>query len=355
MRDIREELTHQHHEAVKSEAKVDTDAAVEIRIALPEDAEALAHCVFHSYGATYSYEWAYRPDEIKRRWSEGVMVSAVGVSGKGEVVGHYALDFDRPDSKVGESGQAVVDPRWRGHHIFESLTSFLASWANGKGLLGLYCEATAAHPYSQRGSLAIGAHETGFLIGYIPSGVEYRDILPGAARHRETAAMMYLRTNEEPERVAHVPEAFRDVVSRVYANGGFRRGIGVGEGGAEAPGTRLSVVMDPDHNAALLKPEHLGSDFHATVERELERLVQQQVDCIYLDLPVSDPSVAMHGGELDDLGFFYSCIVPEFRKDGDLLRLQLLNGVDPHIEEITTASDFGKELLQELVALMPDA
>jgi hypothetical protein len=29
--------------------------------------------------------------------------------------------------------------------------------------------------------------------------------------------------------------------------------------------------------------------------------------------------------------------------------------VDPHIEEITTASDFGKELLQEMLALMPDA
>ena len=355
MRDIREELTHEHRQAIETEPKVAADTAVEIRIALPEDAESLARCFFHSYGATYLFDWAYRPDEIRRRWAEGAMVSVVGVSAESGVVGHLALDFDRPGAKVGEAGQAVVDPRWRGHHVFESMGVSLASWAKEQGFHGWYGEATAAHPYSQRGSLALGAHETGFLIGYLPSGLDYKDISSGAARHRETAAMMYLRTNEEPERVAHVPAAFRDIVSRVYVNGGFRRSLGAGEGGAERTGTALKVEKNPDLNAGRLRPEHLGSDFHTVVERELSRLISEGVDCIYLDLPVADPTVAMHGGELADLGFFFCCILPEFRDDGDLLRLQLLNGVDPHIEEIATASDFGKGLLEEMLSSMPDA
>ena len=355
MRDVRDDLTDDHREEMERRPPVPADAPVEVRIALPEDAEALAHCFVHTYGATYIHDWAYRPDEIRRRWDDRVMVSVVGVSGEGEIVGHYAVDFDRPDAKVGEAGQAVVDPRWRGHHVFESMTTSLASWAKEQGLQGLYCEATAAHPYSQRGELAVGGHETGFLIGYIPSGLDYKDISSGAERHRGTAALMYLRTGEERQRVVHVPEPFRDITSRVYANGSFRRDLGSGEGGAETAGTVLAATFQPDFRAAMLRAEHLGSDFHAVVECELTRLVAQDVDCVYLDLPVSDPTVALHGGDLADLGFFFSCIIPELRDDGDLLRLQLLNGVDPHIEEIATASDFGKALLQAIVASMPSA
>ena len=43
----------------------------------------------------------------------------------------------------------------------------------------MFSEATAAHPYSQRANIELGAHETGFLLGWIPASVS-NDAADGA-------------------------------------------------------------------------------------------------------------------------------------------------------------------------------
>ncbi len=353
MRDVREDLTEEHHDAVMAADRVAGDTPVEIRLAQPEDAEGLARCFFNAYGPSYDHDWAYQPEALQQRWAAEIMTSAVAMTPNGELVGHLALDFPRPGAKVAESAHAVVDPRYRGHHLFESMKLFLRDQAHHRGIFGLYSEATAAHPYSQKGNLAIGAHETGYLIGYIPSGVDYKRIKGEAAQHRQTIALMYLRTNDEPERTSHVPGAFQEILSDIYETGGFRRTLGRGEGVAATARTTLAIESDPDHNAAILQPSDLGADLHAVVKRELATVLDAGVDCVYLDLPLADPVVAEHGADLHDLGFFFGCVIPELREDGDILRLQLLNGVDPHTDEIVTVSDFGHRLLGDIAASMP--
>ena len=48
-------------------------------------------------------------------------------------------------------------------------------------MAGMFSEATAAHPYSQRANVELGAHETGFLLGWIPASVA-NDAAGGARR-----------------------------------------------------------------------------------------------------------------------------------------------------------------------------
>jgi hypothetical protein len=350
MRDVRDDLTAEHFERARSEPRSAADAPVHIRLAQLDDAERLARCFYRAYGDSYDHEWAYRPDELRARWASGATVSVVGVAADGDVVGHLAANFDRSGAAVAESGQAVVDPRYRGHHLFESIKRWLADWAQADGLLGLFSEATAVHPYSQRGNLTLGAHEMGFMVGYIPSGVDYKAIAGSASPHRNTAALMYLRTNPEPEREVHIPEAYRDIAMRVYAESGMRRTAGTGVGPTAAATTELHTRRDLEHNAAQLHCKDAGSDMHAMVAERLAALKADGVDCVYLDLPLADPDTFVHGADLDGLGFGFSCILPEIRADGDVLRLQHLNGVDAHIEEIATASDFGRALLDEIVA-----
>src|SRR5262249_55124764 len=151
---------------------------------------------------------------IRERLETGVMSSVVAEE-DGRVVGHLAIDRDSGDQMVGESAHATVDPSERGKHIFERLKVYMAEVASKDGLLGLYSEATAAHPFSQKGNLAIGAHEMGFLLGYIPSGVAYSGI-DADESHRLSVAVMYLRTNEEPEREVHVPEEFAETATQIY-------------------------------------------------------------------------------------------------------------------------------------------
>ena len=71
------------------------------------------------------------------------------------------------------------------------------------------------------------------------------------------------------------------------------------------------------------------------------------MDCIYLDLPLSQAATSRAGAGLRDLGFFFGGVIPEAHAGGgDVLRLQYLNEVEIQRDDVRTASDFGEELLR---------
>ncbi|MEO1224989.1 MAG: GNAT family N-acetyltransferase [Pseudomonadota bacterium] len=348
--DVREELGDAHHRNAQATANRPADAPVEIRLARPEDADGLARCFHGAYGNSYDHAWVYKPDELRRRWSERVMVSVVGQAPDGEVIGHLAATFAGAEAKTAEAGQAVVNPSYRGHHLFESMKQRLAAWAVDEGLYGLFSEATTAHPYSQRGNLALGAHEMGFIFGYIPGGVQYKQMADPAALHRKTAALMYLRTNREPSRTVHPPAAYREIAMRIYGNAGFARTAHTGEISASDADGQVHLKRDHDHNAALLTCDSVGAASCAEIAARVERLKAEGLACLFIDLPLADPNLFIYGADLTDLGFAFSCILPEVREDGDVLRLQYHNEPDLHLGQIATSSDFGHALLAEIAA-----
>ena len=138
-----------------------------VRDLAPEEAAAFTALVRRCYGDSYDQAWVYDPDEVARRLRAGTMHSTVASAGDA-VVAHLALLRDGPDDDVAESGQAVVDPDYRGHHVFTDLKRAAADWASRTGIFGLYSEATAAHPYSQKANVALGAVETGRAGGLHP-------------------------------------------------------------------------------------------------------------------------------------------------------------------------------------------
>jgi serine/threonine-protein kinase RsbW len=99
-----------------------------------------------------------------------------------------------------------------------------------------------------------------------------------------------------------------------------------------------------DHNSAFLLVRELGKDLADLVRFRQHSLFCQRIDCIYLDLPLSDPAAADFCAQLEALGFFFGGILPEY-SDGDVLRLQCLNNLAIDPQQIELASDFGKELL----------
>jgi serine/threonine-protein kinase RsbW len=275
------------------------------------------------------------------------MRSCVAVTSEGEFVGHLAVRVERPDSPVGEAGQAVVDPRFRGHRLFERMKTFLAERAKEQGMYGLYSEATAVHPYSQRGNLKLGAGETGFLLGYIPASVSYKEIGEDRAGRRGSVALFYMRTTDEPERSIYPPEEYREAVRRVVEHNGLRRSIESAPGPQMASSSRMNVNVRRDHNLAFLQVEEPGADLRDLVQARLRELRLHGVDCAYVDLPLSHPATSRAGAGLGDLGFFFGGIIPEADGGaigGDVLRLQYLNEVEITAEDVHTASDFGQEL-----------
>jgi GNAT superfamily N-acetyltransferase len=330
----------EHRETARAPAA--EDAQIEVRMMLPEETPALARGVYRSYGYSYDWDDIYYPERVRELQESGLMRSCVAVSG-GEIVGHLALTLERPDSPVAEAGQAVVDPRYRGHHLFPKMKTFLADRAREDGIYGLYSEATAVHPYSQKGNLHLGARETGYLLGYIPASVSYKEIGDERAGRRGSVALMYLRTNREPEREVYPPIPYEGVVRRVVEHNGLRRRLAEAEP-HEFSSSRMSVNVRRDHNVAFLRVAEPGSDLTGMVRTRLRELCLHRVDCVYVDLPLSHP--ATQNVRLDGLGFFFGCVIPEGADGGgDALRLQYLNNVEVEPGDVSTASPFGEELL----------
>ena len=113
--------------------------------------------------------------------------------------------------------------------------------------------------------------------------------------------------------------------------------------------SRVSVNVRRDHNLAFVKVEEPGADLGELVRLRLRELCLHRVDCIYVDLPLCNPATVQAGAGLRDLGFFFGGIIPEAHSgaaSGDVLRLQYLNNVEIKPDDLYTASDFGRELLE---------
>jgi anti-sigma regulatory factor (Ser/Thr protein kinase) len=339
-----------HHERLAADP-VAEDAHVEIHFMEASEATALAECIFHSYGYSYDAAWVYEPDTIRTMIEHGTLRSVVGVSAEGEIVGHLGFRRDDPDAIVGESGQAVVDPRYRGHHMLGSMKRFLADWAPSGGIAGLYSEATAAHPASQKANLKLGAHETGLLLGYIPSSVSYAAIEKGEPADRLSVVLIYMKTGDGQARRLYAPGRHREMIGRIVESCGLIAELTEPDEGAEPDGeTRLEVNIRADHNQGLIRVHGCGADVIEKVADRLRYLCLHKLDVIYVDLALADPATPRVTPALEEMGFFFGGITPNLWPGSDVLRLQFLNNVELDPANVTVASDFGQELLDYVAA-----
>lgn len=328
------------------------DPEVTIRFLEAHEAEVLVELVRESYGDSYDAEWVYQPHTIAERIRNNTLRSTIGQLADGTILGHMALMVEESAERVVHAGVAVVRDAARGHHLFEKLKRFGSSWATEAGYLGIFSEATAAHPYSQKANIALGAHETGILLGWIPGTVHNNAALT-QSDHRQSVVLFYLKLNSGEFRDMYVPRKYREIVQKILDASGLHAAI------AEAPidialanVTIFNVEEKVDHNSAIIHVTQPGRDFAIAVERARTLLmVNEQRDAVYLDLPLDLPETELVLNEQgSELTFSFAGIFPNQLRHGDVLRLQAFNGVDLHAADIVTASSHGHELLEYVLA-----
>jgi serine/threonine-protein kinase RsbW len=178
---------------------------LEIRPMRPDEAYNLARCVYRSYGYTYIGEHIYYPERVKELIESGVQISFIAVTPENEIVGHAALQLEHPDAMVGETGQAVVDPRVRSRGIMNDLACNLRKYAREHNFYGVYSEAVTVHTHSQKIQIYYGGRETGVLLGIIPPTMEFKKIREDSRQKRNSVALYYTRLNQEPVRDVYPP------------------------------------------------------------------------------------------------------------------------------------------------------
>lgn len=327
---------------------------VSFRNLLPGEAHLVSEAIRVAYGDTYDARWVYDPAEVAARIAAGTYVSFVAESSTGELLCHEGMSLAAAGDAVGHSGQAVTMPVARGRHIFTRTKRHLMDWARERGLAGMYSEATAAHPYSQRANIDLGAHETGFLLGWIPASVD-NAAADRRRRRRQSAALFYAKLNDGHERPVYAPERHRDVVRRTLELCELRGTLADPPAGVELrERTELQVEIDAEHNLALITAHAPGADLEAVVAAERHHLFHRRcLDAVYLDLPLEDPATALLADHLERLGVSYAGVFPNNRTDGDVLRMQSLHRARIAADDVAVASDHGRELLDYVLADLP--
>ncbi len=318
-----------------------------------DEGTVLTAAIEAAYGQSYDVRWVYDPDEVGRRIAAGTYVSAVAETPAGELLCHIGMSLSAAGDSVAHSGQAVTLAVARGQHLFTRTKRWLMDLARERGLAGMYSEATAAHPYSQKANIELGAHETGFLLGWIPASVA-NDAAAGR-RGRQSAALLYLKLNDGHERPVYAPERHRAIVAQTIGLCRMR-----GELADPPPGCELSersefhVEVDRDHNLALVTVHVPGADLEQALGAERHHLFHHEcLDAVYFDLPLERPATALVADHLERLGVSYAGIFPNHRTDGDVMRMQSLHRARVKADDVAVASDHGAELLEYVLSDLP--
>jgi hypothetical protein len=327
---------------------------VKFRFLEPTEAPVLTAAIEAAYGKTYDVRWVYDKVEVAARLADGRYVSCVAETDAGELLCHEGMSLVAADDAVAHSGQAVTLPAARGQHLFTRTKRHLMDRAQAEGLAGMFSEATAAHPYSQRANIELGAHETGFLLGWIPASVA-NDAAAGGPKRRQSAALFYAKLNDGHKRHVYAPKRHREVIERTMSLCGLQGTLTEPAADTAIPPTsRLHTEIDHDHNLALITVQEPGSDLECVVGAERHHLFRRLgLDAIYLDLPLQAPATALLADHLERLGVSYAGVFPNRHTDGDVLRMQSLHRVRVKADDIAVASDHGRELLEYVLADLP--
>jgi serine/threonine-protein kinase RsbW len=324
---------------------------VRLRMLAASESIRLGDAVRAVYGETYPVRWAYDADEVARRISAGLLISAIAETSDGELLCHSGLSLAAPEDIVGHAGQALTLPAARGRHIFTAVKRYLVKWVTSRGLVGMYSEATAAHPYSQQALLDLGGHETGFLLGFIPESVDNSVSAPSPGR--QSAALFFLRVRPGKERTVYAPNRHRGIVQDTIEICDFRARLAEAPVRTDLPPTsQLHVGTRPGDNVAVLTVSQAGDDLAARVDGERSRLFSQGVDALYVDLPLDRPESAHVSDSLEELRLSYSGIFPNNKAAGDVLRLQCLRKATALSHDVVVASPHGTALLAYVLADM---
>jgi len=327
-------------------------ADIRLRLLEPDEGGRLTEAIRAAYGDSYDASWVYDPEEVSARIAAGTYVSCVAETAEGELLCHSGLSRTSPQDRVGHSGQAVTMAAARGQHLFTRTKRYVLAWARAAGMAGMYCEATAAHPYSERALVEVGARETGFLLGWIPASVS--NDAAAAARGRQSAALFYMKTNDGHERPVYAPRRHREIVGSLVEACELRGTLADPPAATELePRTELHVDLEPGHNLAIMTVTTPGADLEEVVAAERHHLFRRGLDAVYVDLPLEQPGTALVADHLERLGVSFSGVFPNRRADGDVLRMQSLHRVRVKADDVAVVSEHGRALLDYVLADLP--
>jgi serine/threonine-protein kinase RsbW len=267
-------------------------------------------------GPGYIHDEVYHPERLLALNENGRLVSIVALHTHSGVVGHSALE--RPDlGPIAETGEAMVLPEHRHHHLLDRMKVALEEEARKLKLAGIFGNAVTHHVFSQRTEERFKGRPVAFLLAASPASAHKLD-----ASYQRVSLLTYFTFLCEPGgTVAHLPEHHREMVTRIYELLG--RNVEFGSTAVPAGPAKLETSYDPAAQKGVIRVLEPGSDTAAQIDAARRGLINNfGAEVVYLELPMKRPASADACLEAERLGFFFSGISPQPPGTGDWLRLQ---------------------------------
>jgi anti-sigma regulatory factor (Ser/Thr protein kinase)/N-acetylglutamate synthase-like GNAT family acetyltransferase len=331
-----------HVEETAALSRSELPDAIEIRAATADDAEAIAQLLYENYHLSYVHSDFYLPRFLMAGLSTGELVSAVAVH-DGRVVGHHAL-MPRPGIASAETGAAVVHSAYRGLGLFGLLFEHTLGAAVGHALASVFGDAVTIHPFSQRAELSHGYHETALQLGMVPAQTTMRGFGSGGPQRR-TATLRSYRPLDARSRHVALPDAYRELLQRIYGNVGLTVEPVATQSAAE--GEPVTVELDHGRALGFLRLRRFDDP---ALKQKVRHLLSRHVDVVYADIDLTTvDDVDEATAAANELGFFFSGLVLHGPDGHDHLRLQRLDSTAIELENIVCDSEFAQALKKDVL------
>jgi serine/threonine-protein kinase RsbW len=316
-----------------------------------DEAGELSRLAWEIYGRSYLFEKLYYPDKIKEQMKYKKMIPFVAVTDKDEILGALTIIRNLKEPAICEIGQGMVANSIRRRGIFSDLTKLCIEEAGKEGYKGVFAQAVTVHSLSQKTAISDGLREVSLLFGYLPSDMYFGGRHNAGSKTKRNSVMTFFHCIKPPTgKIIYVPKCHADIVTKIYSQFNYEPKISTNPPMADDEVASLEVHTDKSEIGLariVIKNYIPNIDHH--VLANLNQLITDNYQAIWLDLPLSKPATALMVEQFQKLGFFFAGVIPHlFSPSGDILRLQYLNYEDVNLE-LDIYSDFGNELANYII------
>ena len=295
-----------------------------IRRLVPEDAPALTALIRRCYGETYGPSVFYDTVSLTEMISKRKLCSVVAENGL-QIVGHMGLTVRHSESIVCETGNTVVDKNVRGQGLLLKLGMALHDLVLQAKYVGYVHYPTTAHHIMQRASVAYGGKETGVMLAYVSETTD-----PELASKRSLAAtVVYQPISPVPKREVVLPAKYHAVIERLYKKLNLDRMVISAPQSLYKNLTIDDAPIDADYCSKRGVLHLFTKKTTSNMTENVSALIEKyQPKITHIDLPLDNADIDSIVDSLNDIGFLFCALLPEFAHT-DLLRLQAITSLAP--------------------------
>ena len=312
----------------------------------PFDAEDIAKLIYRTYKYTYSKEELYYPKKIEETLLGKEKLGVITRNDDGLAVGYFAV-LKNSDSNIAEVGEAVVSPGYRKRGIMSNMMKRLIELAREQKIAGLYGKAVTNHPVSQKVN-----HKYGFISTALMLADTRNVVFSGFDEDypQSVSVVIDFLPLFKPKKVrVYMPEKYRDILSETFTELNIPVTVKDGTRYKMAKKSDIELTINYSDSTSLLVVKKYGPDFVTVLSDMINSLKEQEdLNAIFLDLPLQNAATPQQFNKMEGLGFIYSGLTPLFHQQSHYLRLQKVYS-DLDLDLIEVYSQFGKKI-KKLIA-----